>query len=58
MKPCRTCQVATPEKELDQDGDCEVCAALLKLKRTMQSTGRMHPSLFDEQTEEKWYDRM
>lgn len=48
MKPCFTCGIANPVSELDFDGNCTVCNALMSLRATLIEKGRIKPDLFDQ----------
>lgn len=47
-KPCLSCRELTPVVELDFDGNCTVCNALMSLRATLIEKGRIKPDLFDQ----------
>lgn len=39
--PCVICQTLTPRPYLNTYGECEVCAVVMNLKRTLEKQGRV-----------------
>jgi len=51
---CQTCGFPTPTIELAQwDGECQTCAALGSLYRTLEKRGLVHRDLFQKQPGEE-----
>jgi hypothetical protein len=47
ITPCPMCGNPVPESELSADDECEVCAALRRLRITLEKRGLLHPNLFE-----------
>jgi hypothetical protein len=50
---CPICGIITPDEELNAYDMCSVCAALYKLRNTMEKRGRFHPDLFESHRGER-----
>lgn len=47
MTACVDCKEPTPDKDLDGDDRCPVCAALCSLRLTLERRGIIHRELWD-----------